>query len=105
VPLDLEAAVAAAAERGAARALAGSEDRIVGRVLAEIEKRWPQPDSWLTRRELAAQLQVSVDTLDRRIAGGDATIEVQKIGRAVRCRLRPRVSETQIARLAAEARA
>ncbi|HVV50498.1 MAG TPA: hypothetical protein VHO06_12610 [Polyangia bacterium] len=97
----IEQAIAEAVER----ALAAAEKRIVDAVVAEMARRWPEPDGWHTRAELAEQLDVSVDTVDRRIAAGDSTIEVQKIGRAVRCRLRPRPTEAEIARLAAEARA
>ncbi|HLK93931.1 MAG TPA: hypothetical protein VKZ18_28825 [Polyangia bacterium] len=99
----IEKEIAAAAVSGLAPVIEAAADRIVERVLAEIARRFPEPQGWFTRAALAAQLQISMDTLDRRIASGDSTIEVQKIGRAVRCRLRPPVTREEIGQMAAEA--
>ena len=99
----IEQAIAHAVERALTPALARAEDRIVAKVLAEMARRWPEPDGWLTRRALADQLQISRDTLDRRIAVKDSAIEVQRIGRAVRVKLRPAVTAAEISAMAAEA--
>jgi hypothetical protein len=99
----IEDAIAEAVVRKLEGLLSSAEDRTVARVLAELARRWPEPDGWHTRAELAKQLRVSIDTVDRRIAEGDSTIEVQKIGRAVRCRLRPPLTEAEVAALATEA--
>lgn len=42
----------------------------------------PEPPVWLTRREAANRLRVSLDTIDRGIA--DGTLPVKRIGRIVR---------------------
>ena len=100
----IEAAITKAVEDTVSRVLAGAEDRIVAKVISEMSRRWPEPDGWYTRAELAEQLEVAIDTVDRRIAARDPAIEVRRIRRAVRCRLRARASEAEIARLASEAR-
>ena len=57
---------------------------------------------WQTRAELAKRLEVHPDTVDRRSGpGGD--IERRTIGRAVRVRLRPRVTEAEVSAAAARA--
>ena len=57
---------------------------------------------WVSRREAAEALGISVDSVDRRIA--DKGLRARRIGRAVRVLLEPLATDQEIAALAAEAR-
>jgi len=65
--------------------------------LGERERRW------ITRKEAAAALGCSVDSIDRRVAAGE--LQTQRIGkRGLRVRLPISPEASDIARLATEAR-
>jgi excisionase family DNA binding protein len=56
---------------------------------------------WVSRREAAAALGVSLDSIDRRIS--DRSLRSRKLGRTVRVLLDLPVTDDEVAQLAAEA--
>lgn len=58
---------------------------------------------WVSRREAAEILKVSVDTVDRMIERRD--LQVRRAGRTVRVLLQAPATDIEIARIASEARA
>lgn len=60
-----------------------------------------QASRWVSRAEAAQALGVSLDTLDKRIASGDGTLRVRRLGRAVRVLVLPPPTDVEIAQLAA----
>jgi hypothetical protein len=57
---------------------------------------------WVSRREAAEALGLSVDSIDRRC--GDGSLRSRRLGRAVRILIEPTTNENQIAELARAAR-
>lgn len=61
-----------------------------------------QGSRWVSRRDYASTMGISIDSVDRSIARGD--LKSRRVGRSIRVQIEQSASNDEVAALAAEAR-